>query len=109
MVYTGEGANAPLSITVNTNLKVVSPCDLTIADIVRLDGFQDLNGAVGDGGVGSTGVEVVHSGGRYSSPGSTGCAPSTPYTIDLYVDRAHPWVYGIGHFTAGVESTFCPV
>ena len=109
VVYSGEGASAPLAITVSTTLAIVSPCDLQYADLVRLNGWQRFDGSQTDAPIDDTGIEVLHSGGRYSPPGSSRCPLSTPYKIDLFIDRAHPWVFGIGNYEASVPSVFCPV
>ena len=82
-------------------------------DIIRLNAWQPVIAGAQNYTYTTpptAGIEVAHGRGLYSADGSGVCTdlPHTPYTIDLFIDRAHPWVYGVGNFKAGAPSTYCP-
>jgi len=101
----GTYADVGLKITVSTKLAAVSPCTLTFADLKTLNFPTAFESFMPSGS-----VLVWHTSGAYTEPGSqVGCAWADPYSIDLFFDPDHPWVFGVRNYMGFKRAMSCKI
>jgi len=98
----GTYVSIGLKTTVSTKLAAVSPCTVTFADLKILNAPSAFVNFVPSGN-----ELVAHSGGAYHESQNQQCGWSYPYSIDLFFDPDHPWVFGVRNYVASKRYMFC--
>jgi hypothetical protein len=94
----------PLVINVTAALTLASPCTVTLAELATLDTKAGAMKAFTP-----VGGEIVQhvSDVLFTPDAGTSCGTAYPYTIDLFVDRTHTWIYGVRSYVAGTPYPMC--
>jgi hypothetical protein len=112
MGYAGQGGkdvNVTATVVASADLALAPPCSLGFDDLVILDS------ATGPNEIDLTlssfvliGNEMVwHTAGSFSVPSMGKCSISTPYTIDVFVDRSDLSRVGTRNFVLGTPAQQC--